>query len=54
MKVKLNPEQEKAWQIEFEFALDDNNGDQEIADRVAWEELCKLYPELKQFDGILP
>jgi len=52
VKIRLDSQQERAWQIEFEYALENNNDDQEKADKVAWEELCKLYPELKRFDGI--
>lgn len=49
----LTPEENKAWEFAFSYYLDEGKDDDE-ADRLAWEDIQKEFPRLKDFDGCKP
>ncbi len=46
----LTPDENKAWEPAFQFHKNTGNGNV-AADRLAWREVCREFPRLKDFDG---
>ena len=49
----LTPLENHAWEHAFAFHLDAGHADK-MADSLAWRDVQKEFPRLKQFDGAKP
>lgn len=50
-KAVLTNEEEKAWNFAFQYHLNEGKSDEQ-ADELAWNDLQREFPRLKQFKGI--
>jgi hypothetical protein len=49
----LTPEEDKAWVFAFNYYLEEGKTENQ-ADKMAWRDLKKEFPRLREFDGCKP